>query len=195
MPKKTGIIFAVIGAMLMLSALLLVFYNVYEDNQAKKSAENTLDVVIDAIPEDVGLIKEELEPEMPVVEIDGYGYIGYLDIEKIDLSLPVMNKWSYSRLKIAICRQFGSSRTDDLVIAGHNYKSFFKRLKELEEGDEVTFTDMDGIVNVYAVTRKETISPEDVEAVQKSGNDLVLYTCTPGGAKRVAVFCDRTEGE
>lgn len=195
MPKKTGMIFALTGAMLICSALLLVFYNGYEDRMAQKSADDALNVLIDAIPEEVGIIEEESDPVMPVVEIDGYGYIGYLDIEKIDLSLPVMNKWSYSRLKIAPCRQFGSSRTDDLVIAAHNYKAFFKRLKELEEGDSVVITDMEGIVVKYTVSRKDTVYPDDVEAVQKSGHDLVLYTCTPGGAKRVAVFCDRVEGE
>ena len=29
-------------------------------------------------------------------------------------------RWDYDRLKIAPCRQFGSTRTDDLVIAAHN---------------------------------------------------------------------------
>lgn len=189
--KKTGIIFVAVGVMLTASALLLMFYNEAEDREALKAAEEALGAVMEVIDE----VKEEVipDPVMPVVEIDGYGYIGYLDIEKIDLSLPVMNVWSYTRLKKAPCRHFGSSRTDDLVIAAHNYKAFFRRLKELEKGDEVVFTDMDGIVVRYEVIKKETISPEDVEAVQKSGHDLVLYTCTPGAGSRVAVFCDRTE--
>lgn len=196
MPRKTGIIFAITGVVLICSALLLMFYNGYEDAEAGRAADEALNVVLDAIPDEVGVIEEkELDPVMPVVEIDGYGYVGYLDIEKIDLSLPVMNKWSYTRLRIAPCRQAGSSRTDDLVIAAHNYKAFFRRLKELEAGDEVIFTDMDGIVVRYEVAEKDTISPTDVEVVLESEYDLVLYTCTPGGAKRVAVFCNRMEGK
>jgi len=196
MPRNTGIIFAITGVVLICSALLLMFYNGYEDAEAGRAADEALNVVLDAIPDEVGVIEEkELDPVMPVVEIDGYGYVGHLDIEKIDLSLPVMNKWSYTRLRIAPCRQAGSSRTDDLVIAAHNYKAFFRRLKELEAGDEVIFTDMDGIVVRYEVAEKDTISPTDVEVVLESEYDLVLYTCTPGGAKRVAVFCNRTEGK
>ena len=110
-----------------------------------------------------------------------------------ELKLPVMSKWDYTRLQIAPCRQFGSSRTDDLVIAAHNYRNHFGRLKELAVGDSVAFTDMEGIVNTYRVEKVETLQPTEVAAVQNSGHDLVLYTCTKGGKTRVTVFCDRAE--
>lgn len=55
------------------------------------------------------------------------------------------------------------------------------------------FTDMDGIENIYEVVAMDTLAPTEVEAVQNSGHDLVLYTCTYGGRTRVTVFCDRPE--
>ena len=67
-----------------------------------------------------------------------------------------------------------------------------KRLKEMSVGNTVTFTDMAGIVNTYRAEMIETLSPKDVDAVQNSGYDLVLYTCTRDGQERVAVFCNRT---
>lgn len=198
MPRKTGIIFVTAGAVLMMSALSLLLFNMYDNHRSALEAEKMLNGIQSVINENAGENIESkideiinLPDEMPVVEIDGYGYIGYLSIEDIDLELPVMNKWSYTRLRKAPCRHFGSSRTDDLVIAAHNYKAFFKRLHELEIGSEVVFTDMDGIVNVYSLTKMETLDPTDVEEVQDSGHDLVLYTCTPGGATRVVAFCDR----
>ena len=54
---------------------------------------------------------------------------------------------------------------------------------------------MAGIVNTYRAEMIETLSPKDVEAVQNSGYDLVLYTCTRDGQSRVAVFCNRTTAE
>ena len=39
----------------------------------------------------------------------------------------------------------------------------------------------------------DTLAPDEVEAVQNSGYDLVLYTCTYGGKTRVTVFCNRQE--
>ena len=57
----------------------------------------------------------------------------------------------------------------------------------------MSFTDMEGIENLYEVIRVETLKPTEVDAVQNSDHDLVLYTCTYGGKTRVTVFCDRQE--
>ncbi|MBQ7982069.1 MAG: sortase [Clostridia bacterium] len=131
--------------------------------------------------------------EMTVVTVNGHGYIGYIEIPAISLSLPVMAEWSDERLKITPCRHFGATWTDDLVIAGHNYRRHFASLKKLVPGDGVSFTDMDGNVIAYAVTETAVMQPTAVDAVQNSGHDLVLYTCTYSGDTRTVVFCDRTE--
>ena len=128
-----------------------------------------------------------------MVVLDGYEYVGYVEIPALGLKLPVMSEWDYTRLKVAPCRQLGSSRTDDLVIAAHNYENHFGRLKKLSEGDTVIFTDMEGVVNTYSVKKIETLNPNEVDAVQNSGYALVLYTCTKGGKTRVTVFCDRVK--
>ena len=221
MPKKTGIIFATMGAVLILSALLLFLYNGYEQQRAGQQAELLLHDIQSAMTEQGEPKQETEEPgdtnqsgqsapqkdrpdipdateetaslsaQMPEVIIEGYGYIGYLSLPTLDLELPVMSQWDYNRLKIAPCRHFGSSRTDDLVIAAHNYKTHFGRLGLLKIGDPVSFTDMEGIVNQYTVVKLVTVLPEDVDAVLNSEHDLVLYTCTSGRAKRVVAFCDR----
>lgn len=209
MPKKTGIAIVAVGAVLILSALLLLLYNRYEDAHAGQEAENqltdieaaiaaqTTDTPAATMPNKGGNTATPsptaLDPEMPVVTLDGYEYVGYVEIPVLALKLPVMADWDYTRLKVAPCRQFGSSRTDDLVIAAHNYENHFGRLKELTKGDTVIFTDMEGIVNAYSVEKIETLEPDEVDAVQNSGYDLVLYTCTKGGKTRVTVFCNREE--
>lgn len=189
MPKKIGIAIVTVGAVLILSALLLLLYNRCQDAQAGRDAAALLAKVQAAMDARRG----DLDPELPVVELDGYEYVGYVEIPTLEVELPVLADWDYDRLKIAPCRQFGSSRTDDLVIAAHNYQTHFGRLKELQAGDTVRFTDMEGVVNTYAVAKCETLQPTEVDAVQNSGYDLVLYTCTLGGRTRVTVFCDRVE--
>ena len=52
---------------------------------------------------------------------------------------------------------------------------------------------MDGIENKYEVILIDTLAPDEVEAVQNSGYDLVQYTCTYGGKTRVTVFCNRMD--
>ena len=207
MPRKIGIAVIAVGAVLILSALFLLLYNRCEDARAGRQAESVLASVEAAIvprsaetsasstPDETETVPTEppLDPEMPTAVVNGYAYVGYLELPTLELKLPVMSKWDYTRLQIAPCRQFGSSRTDDLVIAAHNYQNHFGRLKELSVGDTVIFTDMEGIVSTYRIGKIETLNPTEVDAVQNSGHDLVLYTCTKGGKTRVTVFCDREE--
>jgi sortase A len=135
----------------------------------------------------------EPEIEMPTIDIDGNAYIGWLDIPALSLSLPVMSQWSYANLNIAPCRYSGSAYLENLVIAAHNYKSHFRYIKDLTEGDEVRFTDADGNEFLYQVAEIEQLSPLEVKAMEESGYPLTLFTCTVGGSYRVAVRCTLAE--
>ena len=210
MPKKSGIVFVIAGAVLMLSALSLFLYNWLENAKAGQESINLLSEIQAEIEENTPPTlsaetevrdsspqetkpAETLDPELPVTEINGYGYVGYLSIPDLGLELPVMAEWDYDRLKISPCRQHGSSRTDDLVIAAHNYKTHFGNLSALEQGAVIVFTDMDGVQNTYEVEVTDVLAPTEVETVLNSDYDLVLYTCTVGGRTRVTVFCNRQE--
>ncbi|MCD8119184.1 MAG: sortase [Lachnospiraceae bacterium] len=86
--------------------------------------------------------------------------------------------------------------SDDLIICGHNYDRHFGKLKNLEPGDEITFTDVLGNVFSYEVSETVILKPTAVEemADQESGDwDLTLFTCTLGGRTRVTVRCMRVE--
>ncbi len=209
--RKAGLFLTIAGAVLILSALSLFCYGRLRDAEAGRQAQRLLAAAEDCLQQPQAAAAEQSggagaapqavkpaqdaqpDPELPVVELEGYGCVGVLRIPALELELPVLDDWDDARLEIAPCRQFGSSRTDDLVIAAHNYSSHFGQLQELTEGALVLFTDMDGVVNAYTVDRIAILQPTEVEAVQNSGYDLVLYTCTKGGASRVVVFCTRTE--
>lgn len=140
-------------------------------------------------------MEKHVDTEMTEVEINGHNYIGYISVPDLKLELPVMSQWNYQKLKIAPCRQFGSSKTDNLVIAAHNFKRHFGKLNKLKIGASVIFTDMDGAVDTYKVVDIETLKPTSVNEVQNSGYDLVLYTCTKGGKTRVTVFCNKIDND
>lgn len=200
--NKTGMIFVFSGIVLILLALSLFLYNQYEDAKAGKEAMTQLSLVQDVIRERKKMMLSQpdgrnksvsIEQELSIAKIDGYHYLGYLSIPTLSLALPVMSEWDDERLKIAPCRQFGSPREDNMVIAAHNYNTHFGYLSKLKADDPVFFTDMDGITYEYEVALVGTVTPSDVDSVQNSDHDLVLYTCTYSGQTRVAVFCDRLE--
>ena len=200
--KRIGLLLVLLGVLLVAAAAFLLFHNSREDVEAGSAAGEALSRVeavissrIEALDPDKkgGSTEVPLSPELPTVTIDGYDYIGCLELPVLSIRLPVMSEWDYDRLKIAPCRQFGSSRTDDLVIAAHNYTAHFGRLGEMSVGDLVTFTDTDGLVNTYVVRVIDRLAPSEVERVENSGYDLVLYTCNYDSSVRITLFCSRTE--
>ena len=187
MPKKSGVILISLGAVLILAALLLFLHNRSEDRRAGQEAESLLEDARSAMAADT-----DPEPQEELAEEITYDYAGVIAIPDLSLELPVIDRWSYDRLKVAPCRQSGAAPDGDLVIAAHNYKSHFGYLDRLEPGASVIFTDMEGTVYRYAVEEIRRLEPEDAEDVSSvfsSEYPLVLYTCTPGGKARVAVFC------
>lgn len=195
MNNRRGLIPIAAGAVLILSALLLFAYNRGEDHRAGQASERLM-LEMEAILEPAETIPEEtLDPELPVVTIDGHDYVGYLEFWDLELKLPVQAEWSYPNLQISPCRESGSSRVDDLIIAAHNYSTHFGKLKTLTVGSIVTFTDMEGIENFYAIAEIITLDPTKSSVVYDSEYPLVLYTCTPGGETRVVAFCNRVTEE
>ncbi len=195
MKRKIGITFMISGLILLSVAAVLLIYNGYESNRAKNQSDALVDMLMSEIDKS-NLNVQDTDPfdtEMKVVEIDGYGYIGYIFIPELNLELPVMDKWDYYRLKISPCRYYGSSKTDNLVIAAHNYKSHFKYLGKLNPGDSVMFSDMEGNVINYSVTAIEILNSNDTEKVKDTGDDLILYTCTYSGNNRVVVRCSELQ--
>ena len=127
------------------------------------------------------------ESLMPTVEIDGHAYIGVVRIPVLGLELPVMEEWSYPRLRTAPCRYTGSAYEGNLIICGHNYASHFGRLKDLRPGDTARFTDADGNVFCYEMAELETLQPTAIEEMKSGDWALTLFTCTVGGQSRVTV--------
>lgn len=192
MRNKTGIICMVLGAALILAALSLFVWNEREDYLAEKSIENILPQIEQVISVEAASNPDPYDPVMTEKEIDGYFYIGYVSIPALGLRLPVMSEWDYGRLKIAPCRYAGSVKTDDLVIAAHNYTRHFGKLDNLSAGDTVTFVDMDGVVSNYQVAAMDILEPTAVEEMTAGEYDLTLFTCTYGGRSRVTIRCNRT---
>ena len=116
-----------------------------------------------------------------------------LRIPALSLELPVINDWSYARLRVAPCRYADSVYQGNLVIFAHNYTRHFGRLKNLSRGDEITFTDVDGNVFRYEVAELETLSPYAVDEMTSGDWDLTLFTCMIGGKSRVTVRCKQTK--
>ena len=184
-----GLILA--GAVLLVAALALLLYNQWRTAQAAKGSRALLSQMQSQLLANIeNPIKTEPD-KMPVVTLDGDTYIGVLSIPSLKLELPVMEQWSYPKLKTAPCRFYGTAAENNLVIMAHNFRTHFGKINRLSAGDSVTFTDTNGHTIQYQVVEKDIVNPYAVNETVASDFDLTLFTCTYGGRTRVTVYCNR----
>lgn len=191
--KITGRIIMLAGGMFVLAAVVLTLYNVHLENTAKKLSSEVLSLMD---MENISINENNLPDymvnpnmDMPIKNIDGKGFVGTISIPAIDIELPVMATWSYDNLKISPCVYEGTPYKNDLIIAGHDYRTHFGPINDLVRGEAVIFKDMDGNVFEYEVMYTEIIDEKDIEAMSNGEWDLTLFTCSYSGTTRVTVRC------
>ena len=206
MRRKAAIASMALGILLVIGAASLLLYNQWDDDRAAQAASQAAQALLERIndipatstpnawePEEIlpadAEVLNDAKKEMPVIELEGHSYIGVVDIPLFDLSLPVMETWSYDKLKISPCRYTGSIYEDNLVIMAHNYKRHFRNISSLTNGEPIIFRDADGVEYRYVVVLIETVNSNNLQGMIETEYDLTLFTCTYGGQARVAVRC------
>lgn len=208
MKKRTSKILICLNVLLLLIASINIYKFYIDDIRIAENTSEIVEVMEDSVVEDESEsiieepykesveaidIKEEQVVEMTKEIVDGYEYIGLIEIPTTELKLPVQSDWSDEKLEISPCRFTGSIYTNDLVIAGHNYKAHFSLIKWLEIGDPIQFIDVLGKEYNYEVIEMEIVQPEEVERMITGDWDLTLFTCTTGGQARMAIRCKLLE--
>ena len=197
------------GLLLIAASIGLTVYNLWDAERAAQESNAIADILIKEIGDDfvdgiTVLPYTDPNTPMPTKMIDGYEYIGILEIPSESLTLPVMSKWDYDRLKIAPCRFTGSYYSNDLVICGHNYSKHFSPIKWMDIGEDIYFINVEGLTIHYIVVNRETLQPTDVDLMVDNKNnnkestmdwDMTLFTCNIGGQTRCAVRCSRVDTE
>lgn len=201
-----------VGACLIVCGAILYGVNEHEGNRAYAMSVDEIVKVKDEIsrkkadaasegssadPEDTAPVEKTDEgapakKTLPVVTIDGYPYDGYLSIPAIDLEMPVVDSCNEEYLEYFLCRFYGDPYDGGMVIAGHNYRKTFRKIKELQIGDQVLLTTMDGEQFLYTVADIEIIEGTGTGQMLGGSWDLTLFTCTFGGKERYTVRCTKT---
>ncbi|MCR5742515.1 MAG: sortase [Lachnospiraceae bacterium] len=159
-----------------------------ETSEVTKASENV--EIIE--PETTQAQTTQEEPaDMEFVELEGYTYIGILDIPALGLSLPIQWGWSNEQLDISPCRYDGTIAEGNLILLAHNYSTHFGTIKNLNVGDELTFTDVNGVVYRYVVSNKESFHRNEIAKMYEGEWDMTLFTCVPNTYNRLAVRCTR----
>lgn len=138
------------------------------------------------------------------LDVSGTGVMGYINIPKINVSLPIYHGTSAEVLNVAVGHLQGSSLpiggTDrHAVISAHRglpSAKLFTDIDQLSEGDTFTITILDEILT-YEVEKIFIVLPDELDklAVIPGGDYVTLMTCTPYGVNthRLLVRAHRIE--
>ncbi len=133
---------------------------------------------------------EALTDYSSVLNIPGTGIIGYIDIPKIGVHLPVYHGTSPEVLNVAVGHLEGTSlpvggKGSHAVISAHRglpSAKLFSDLDQLTEDDQFSISVLDDIFT-YEVDQINVVRPYETELLRpEPDKDLVtLMTCTPYG--------------
>lgn len=146
-----------------------------------EAAEETGDVnLYSVIPE-----------EVPRTVIEDVSYMGILTIPALGLELPIiyLEEWEPEYMDIAPCTYDGGLKTHDLIIMAHNYQTHFLGILNMQPGQEVILSTVDGMTYTYVVTAVDVMHRSQKEKLYEGDWDLTLFTCVPETFNRCAVRC------
>lgn len=148
-------------------------------NDALPSRENTF-----------SLSDAENETYQSLLNIGGTGIMGYIEIDSLDVSLPIYHGTDEAVLQIAVGHLDWSSlpvggESTHCVLSGHRglpSAKLFTNLDKLTEGDTFVLRVLDEVLT-YEVDQTLIVEPHEIDALRiVPGEDLcTLVTCTPYG--------------
>ena len=145
------------------------------------------------LPDSFAIAAASEEPDeeyMACLNLTGDGMMGYVQIPKIDIKIPIYHTVSTEVLEKAAGHLEGSSlpiggEDTHTVISAHRglpSAALFTDLDKLKEGDHFLIGVLDQVL-CYEVDQITVVDPTDTEALRvEDGQDLAtLLTCTPYG--------------
>ena len=136
------------------------------------------------------LSEEQKAQYESLLDVSGLGVMGYIEIPKIDVSLPIYHGTEESVLQIAVGHLDWTSlpvggESTHCVLSGHRglpSAKLFTNLDKLREGDTFLLRILDEVLT-YEVDQILIVEPQETGALKiEEGKDYcTLVTCTPYG--------------
>lgn len=187
-------VYKTILVMLVITALVLATFIIKKYIEGNKIESNIQSVLQEikkekqSNPNQIDVIKEIDE------EIEGYKVVGIINIPKINIEYPILEKTNKESLKLSITKFWGEkiNQKGNVVLAGHNNlnNKMFGKIDRLENGDIIELTDSQMVTVKYQVFDKYIIDPNDINCifpVEENTREVTLITCTNRDKNRLVV--------
>ena len=206
------LIIAIIFVIALVSVLAVSAYKRYKSDKDAQDAiskfENNIEQNTNTSNSGQGLIEQNIvkpdsngnttqeEGTRPVTYYNNFVMIGYIEIPKINIRYPILEKETVASLEQSVAVRYPDNpklnEPGNVVIAGHNYRNgqFFSNLKKVSTGDVVKITDTTGKTLSYTIYEKYETTAEDVAYITRNtenNTEITLVTCTDDSNARIVV--------
>ncbi len=162
------------------------------NNGEEQNASNGDNSALEGL-ESAGTNTSKSGNELPMYK--GFGVLGTIEIPKINLSYPILEKVTKTSLETSVAFQYGVGLNEpgNNVIIGHNYRNgvFFSNNENLSNGDTIYITDNDGEKLTYKIYNMFYAEPSDASFYQRDTNgipEITLSTCSDDSSSRLIIF-------
>ncbi|MBR3325141.1 MAG: sortase [Clostridia bacterium] len=210
----------VLNIVLIISAVILVVglgvwgFTIYQQyNTNKEAGEAVDDFITDRSKNktntvgDVSLNVNDLDisnyagdnSKLAKKTYKGFTMDGILEIPKINLRYPILDRATDASMKVAVGINYGTlNKVGNTVIMGHNSKNglFFSNLNKLSKGDPVYVTDNDDLKIKYIIYNIYETSAEDLDYFTRDTagkREISLSTCLEDSSQRLVIWAREEE--
>ena len=187
-------VYKTILVILVITAIVLSILVIRKSMESKK-IENATQEVLQEIKKENKTTENKIDVIQEIdAKIGDYKVIGIINIPKINIEYPILEKTNKESLKLSITKFYGEkiNQKGNVVLAGHNNlnKTLFGKINELENGDIIELTDSQMVTVKYQVFNKYVIDPNDIDCIfpiDENTREVTLITCTNRDKNRLVV--------
>ncbi len=187
-------VYKTILVILVITAIVLSILVIRKSMESKK-IENATQEVLQEIKKENKTTENKIDVIQEIdAKIGDYKVIGIINIPKINIEYPILEKTNKESLKLSITKFYGEkiNQKGNVVLAGHNNlnKTMFGKINELENGDIIELTDSQMVTVKYQVFNKYVIDPNDIDCIfpiDENTREVTLITCTNRDKNRLVV--------
>lgn len=202
----------IIAIIAIIGIIIFIGYSIYKKFYTEKGAEEAVaqfesiagtnnNVTDNSVKQDLSAIGDGADNKTGSgttavkTTYKGFNVVGTIQIPKINLKYPVLEKVTKKSLETSVAFLYGPGLNEvgNNVIIGHNYRNgtMFSNVKKLENGNSIYITDLTGRKVKYVIYKIYRASGDDASYMTRNTNgkrEISLSTCTDDSKARTIVW-------
>lgn len=173
---KIWLICVILGGALVIGAAVLMICSEVSVSHREKDAEAILQAAQTLIPQPMDRVPEERgNNNMAALEIDGVNIIGVLAFPEYGRTLPIAAGWDTGLVASMPCRFTGSIYDRSLIIGATDGDKQLRFAPQMEVGDRLVLTDMEGGRYTYRVAAIQHAKHATLEKLRSGDYALTVF--------------------